>query len=304
MNRLNSAIFSAYKLFLDLNSRNEEIVHYHRSDEFLNKFGMTSPYKTGLCDPCTVEHEAKDEQLDVMLSHIKNIWTTYGDNDPFWSVITSEKFSRDSISDESKQEFYRSGEESCRFLTDSLKRNDISLDRLSSCLEFGCGTGRITGHLAKLFKNVIACDISKPHLKIAEEHAIRENIKNVSFRDIYSPHELSEIKKGVDVIFSMIVLQHNPPPLIAEYIKAFFKILNPGGVAFFQVPTHKKGYSFSIDRYLDDVDNINIMEMHALPQKAIFEIVRNNNFIVLEVREDSWVGDAGTISNTFLIQRL
>ena len=106
----------------------------------------------------------------------------------------------------------------------------------------------------------------------------------------------------VDFIYSVIVLQHNPPPIIHRVIVQFLKALNPGGVAFFQLPTYKEGYQFLLEEYLSEESPQEEMEMHVLPQRAVFEIVREENCKILEVVEDfstSW-----GLSNTFLVQKI
>jgi len=80
------------------------------------------------------------------------------------------------------------------------------------------------------------------------------------------------------------------------------RALNPGGIAFFQLPTYKEGYSFLLKEYLGNDSSQEEMEMHALPQNAVFEIVREENAKILEVVEDfstSW-----GLSNTFLVQKI
>jgi cyclopropane fatty-acyl-phospholipid synthase-like methyltransferase len=156
-----------------------------------------------------------------------------------------------------------------------------------------------------MFQTVIACDISKPHLKLAADWMREHDVDNIMLKDVYSPKEIAELTSGVDVIYSVIALQHNPPPLIAEYIKVLLSRLNPGGLAFFQVPTSKRGYSFLVDSYLNDLEQgkVDYMEVHAIPQKALFEIVRDQGCRLVEIREDAWVGDEATISNTLLVER-
>ena len=118
-------------------------------------------------------------------------------------------------------------------------------------MELGCGTGRVTAHLATVFSKVYGCDISKPHLQIAEENL--KKLNNIEFMKILTPDQLLIIDK-VNVVFSMIVLQYNAPPLIYKYIENILKVLKPGGIAFFQVPTYKKNYNFSINRYLKNIE--------------------------------------------------
>ena len=54
----------------------------------------------------------------------------------------------------------------------------------------------------------------------------------------------------VDLLYSVLVMQHNPPPVIAELLRAFLGRVNVGGFAFFQVPTYAENYEFTLDRYV------------------------------------------------------
>ena len=38
-------------------------------------------------------------------------------------------------------------------------------------------------------------------------------------------------------IYSMIVLQHIPPPLSESYLREFFRVLEPNGLLIFQLPS-------------------------------------------------------------------
>ena len=67
-------------------------------------------------------------------------------------------------------------------MTAWLRRNGIAgfgPDR--SCCEYGCGTGRVTAWLASSFSRVIACDISRSHLRLAESHLLNAGRRNVVF---------------------------------------------------------------------------------------------------------------------------
>jgi hypothetical protein len=45
------------------------------------------------------------------------------------------------------------------------------------------------------------------------------------------------------------------------------------------------------------------MEMHALSQRKIFEIIREEGGRVMEVLENRWTGSAKDLSNTFIVQK-
>ena len=86
-------------------------------------------------------------------------------------------------------------------------------------------------------------------------------------------------------------------------LKNLFACLNPGGVAYIQVPTYRNGYLFETERYLQTAQP-NTLEMHFLPQHEVFRIIADSDCTCLEIREDGMVGDESQmLSNTFLIQR-
>ena len=62
----------------------------------------------------------------------------------------------------------------------------------------------------------------------------------MTLRHVRTVDEMVNLER-VDLVYSLIVLQHNPPPVIRLIVRAFLKALNPGGVAYFQVPTTVAG---------------------------------------------------------------
>src|SRR3546814_2185546 len=74
-------------------------------------------------------------------------------------------------------------------------------------------------------------------------------------------------------LFRSIVLQHNPPPIIAKMIRSICQLLAAGGCAYFQVPTYFHGYRFNCNEYLSQSHEQHKIEMHAIPQSDIFETI-------------------------------
>jgi 2-polyprenyl-3-methyl-5-hydroxy-6-metoxy-1,4-benzoquinol methylase len=184
--------------------------------------------------------ESNPENIDVLFNHIQNVWKTLGETEPHWSVLSAPDFKQKSI-EKNKKIFYESGAGDINLLKNTLSRNGLSIDDYSSCLEYGCGLGRVTFYLASEFEKVYGCDISKSHLNAAYHYLTEQNIKNVEFLYIESLESLQSLPQ-VDLIFTLIVLQHNPPPLIAKIIEIFMQKLKPNGVALFQLPIYRKGY--------------------------------------------------------------
>jgi 2-polyprenyl-3-methyl-5-hydroxy-6-metoxy-1,4-benzoquinol methylase len=243
------------------------------------------------------------DDLQRLFAHIQETWQHLGETEPHWSVLSTEQFSRTSI-EQTKGTFYASGKSSAEALFATLKRNGLDPAAFRTCLEYGCGVGRVTRWLAARFDRVVAYDISQAHLESARAYLADHGVQNVQFHHVSQVEEMAQLPP-VDVIYSVIVLQHNPPPIIRMIIGAFLRALNKGGVAYFQVPTYRTGYRFSLPEYLSQEGQRGHIEMHVLPQKHIFDLVAGEGARMVEILEDNWTGArGGEVSNTFLIQRM
>jgi 2-polyprenyl-3-methyl-5-hydroxy-6-metoxy-1,4-benzoquinol methylase len=305
----------AYRLFLDRDPENDTVVDekaetcrstlelrrvFMRSEEFKSKNAVL-PTLSGHEPPITVEYSVSDEELQKIFTRIQSSWTSLGLDDPYYSVLTRGKFWKKLMSRKRIDEFYESGKQEVERIFKTLARNSIDHTSFRECLDFGCGAGRISRWLSEEFEKIHAYDVSGNYLKMAQKYLSEQEISNVEFHQVTSVDDLGGFPK-VDFVYSVIVLQHNPPPIIHRAIMQFMKALNPGGIAFFQLPTYKEGYRFLLEEYLNDESPQEEMEMHVLPQSAVFEIVREENGQILEVVEDfstSW-----GLSNTFLVQKI
>ena len=310
----------AYQLFLDRKPENlnvvEEKAKIHSNiqelrKEFLNseEFKKKNPIcpvlsMSGTEPPMLIENnlDLNDSNVNALFSHIQDVWEYLGQTEPHWSVTTQEQFKSYAIK-ENLSHFYESGFENANTLFKSLDRNAIDQTSFTSCLEYGCGLGRVTWALSKKFERVIGYDISKSHLQCAKSYFASKGINNVELHHISQPQEIRNFPK-VDVVYSVIVLQHNPPSLIYLILQELIRALNPGGIAFFQVPTYKMGYKFFLKDYLMEDHSNKEMEMHCLPQSEIFKIIHNENAKVIEILEDDWQGlEYHSRSNTFIVQK-
>ena len=248
-----------------------------------------------------VEVSVSDDMMARMFVRIQEQWSLLGVSEPFWSVVTQPQYYRDQF-EANKAQFNFSGDGLCYLFLSALRRNDINPNEIHSVFELGCGTGRITAYLAKQFNRVIAGDISLPHLDLAKTYLATEAIGNVELVHLHNMQAFYNLPK-VDAIFTVITLQHNPPPVSAWILRNLLNALNPGGVAYFQMPSYKNGYLFEAERYLNTPPP-STFEMHFLPQKDIFRIIAESNCHCLEIREDGMVGnDDQMLSNTFLVQK-
>jgi SAM-dependent methyltransferase len=248
-----------------------------------------------------VDVHVSNADLNTMIRHVEATWEQLGRLEPHWSVLTDERF-RAEAKGKNEAAFFASGEINAVTLRASAARYGIALEDYDSCFELGCGVGRITIWLARLFSHVVASDVSAPHLELAREALSKYACHNVELSKLGSLEDLENLPE-FDAFFSQIVLQHNPPPVMAYMLKTVLLKLRPGGIGYFQLPTYILGYRFSALDYLSQLTHTGRMEMHVLPQDVLFDLIEKSGCQLLEVREDNKAGIAKGVSNTVLIRK-
>lgn len=313
-----NSVVSAYQFILGRNPENETVIEQavsaYENEAQLRTALLTSPEFAGQVDGIiagqrfpidlwrglAIEVECDEKALQLLLTRVEQTWEKLGSDEPYWSVLTSAPFKSDQFLNNEEQ-FWTSGKHDVERLIRSMKQNGIAPSADWTCLEYGCGTGRMTYWLAQEFKSVVACDISSSHLALAQQKLRGLSSASVEWIRVSSLSALDRLP-AVDLVFSVIVLQHNPPPVIAYVLDKLLKSLRPGGVAHFQIPTFWRGYSFELDKYLKRVSNEE-METHVLPQRYVFEIARRNDCFPIEAQPDDRIGSPDTISTTFLLRK-
>ena len=311
------AVTWAYRLLLNREPESEDVIAEHISgapeisrlrEVFIGsgEFRARAPAALKLVlsgeEPArTVETSGNPVLLQRLFDHVNESWQHLGETDPYWSVLTSPQY-RGQPSQEDIARFFATGAGDVKRLQATLARLGIALDGNGTCIEYGCGLGRVTRHLAPHFARTIGVDISAAHLKLARELADAEGIGGIEWLHLDAIDRLAALPEA-DFIYSMIVLQHNPPPVIEKILLAFARLLKPGGIAYFQVPTYRVDYEFRLAEYLRDQVGCKQMEMHAFPQARVFEIFAEAGVVPLSVVEDGATGNRrGERSNTFVFE--
>ncbi|HEY7692767.1 MAG TPA: class I SAM-dependent methyltransferase [Gaiellaceae bacterium] len=106
--------------------------------------------------------------------------------------------------------------------------------RGGTCVEVGCGPGRMTTALAGRFDQVLAVDVSPAMLERARKHVAASNVRF----GLVSGEQLDGVDQGVaDVVICYLVLQHLPAREVVEaYLREFARVLAPEGEAYVQIP--------------------------------------------------------------------
>ncbi len=272
--------------------------------EYKDKLSTTLPIFDVYQESPKIDINITSEKRQQLFNHIQKNWTDFGSAEPWWSVLTHPQYKTANISDTARDEFYKSGSSACRHIRATLTRCGLRMnfDQLN-CLEFGCGAGRNLVHLARMFAHVTGVDISRPHLDKAAMAMDRYGLDNTGLLRLSDIADIDGYDK-YDFIYSIIVLQHNPPPLIAEIIARLCNRLNRNGLFLFQVPDSIHGYEFDITAYLDNLSQETAMEMHALPQSEVNKIIAANDCRILEIHPDKDTGTHRICSYNYLVQKM
>lgn len=229
------------------------------------------------------------------LKEIASNWSKLGESDPYWAVLTYPQYINNKWD---KRKFYKTGEAHFTYVMQPFK--DHIQFPINKVLDFGCGPGRLTFQFAKVANSVIGVDISKPMIDLAIETKLFEDkcTFHVNDRD-----DLSIIESdSVDLVFSFITLQHNPPKIVEKYLREFMRVSkrNKGKILFNMVTSPPLYYK--IAHKLLSQKGLNLirrsiyrkahtMEMNWLSDQKIQHIFSENGFKLLKKEKDISVGE-------------
>ena len=162
----------------------------------------------------------------------KRNWEEFAAQDPFWAVLAQpdRKYGR-----WEREDFYRTGEAQIAEVMDHAAQFDRP-ERHEAALDFGSGVGRLTRALAARFDRAVGVDISQTMV----DNATRFNadVENVSFQVNARPDLRAFDDASFDLVNTRIVLQHLPDRATIEgYLAEFLRVLRPGGLLAFQLPS-------------------------------------------------------------------
>jgi len=111
--------------------------------------------------------------------------------------------------------------------------------RGGTCVEVGCGPGRMTAALAERFDRVLALDVSPAMLEQARA-AVPD--PRVEFRAVSGERLDGVDDASADVLVCYLVLQHLPTrDAVRTYFSEFARVLAPSSEAFVQLPVLDDG---------------------------------------------------------------
>ena len=158
-------------------------------------------------------------------------WQILGRQDPYFGVLTDERFRRDRITAEDLEAFFRTGRDEVAALIADCRKHfgEVSTSRT---LDFGCGVGRLLIPSARLSERSVGIDISDAMREEAASNCSRSNCRNV--RLVRSLDEL-DVSETFTFIYSYIVLQHIDTRRGLDIVDALLGRLDKGGCAALHV---------------------------------------------------------------------
>ena len=156
-------------------------------------------------------------------------WVAWGELDPLYGVATKREHAQTGPNPWTDDRFYRLGASDWDGFRSKWEQYGL---RPGTCVEIGCGAGRMTAHLARYFHTVHGLDVSEGMI----DYARPRMPDNVSLHRT-AGLEIPMPDGSADAIFSTHVLQHlSSPEAAAAYFQEMHRVLAPRGSIMIHVP--------------------------------------------------------------------
>jgi len=160
-------------------------------------------------------------------------WEKWGKNDPYFGVLTHNKFRTKNLDPAAKAEFFELGNSDISHVVATIKQHIKPSFSPLKALDYGCGTGRLVIPLSRIATSVVGVDISDSMLREAQANCNERSIKNVSF--VKADDALSNLDGTFDFIHSYIVLQHIATSRGKKIVRGLLNRLEENGVGALQI---------------------------------------------------------------------
>jgi SAM-dependent methyltransferase len=208
------------------------------------------------------------------LRQLQSHWDTFGRLDPMWAILTTDEKRGGKWE---HGEFFATGRNEIGQIVEYVKGLGMPKAwRLA--LDFGCGVGRLTQALAEHFDRATGVDIAPSMVEEARKHNRHGGRCEYHLND---RDDLSVFASGTfDLIYSNIVLQHMRPEYSRRYVREFVRVLAPGGVAVFQLPSEHRAAADTAGRSFPPALPGSAFRAEITPDPAAVEVAAGEMFTV------------------------
>jgi SAM-dependent methyltransferase len=227
------------------------------------------------------------------IEELQQHWEAFAQANPMWAVLTSTR-------EWDERAFFETGVQEIDAIMQHIAALSIQIAH-DRALDFGCGLGRLSQALARHFEHVDGIDIAPSMIEQARK------FNQFGDRVEYRVNSVDNLRVFEDsrfnFIYSNITLQHMSPRYSKNYILEFLRVLKPGGLCVFQVPSElKEGNSLKAaikgalpDSVMESYRSLKFrlkgggprMEMHGIPKQQVIELVEKHGGRVLDAPPDT-----------------
>lgn len=170
-------------------------------------------------------------------------WERWGRQDPYFGVITSDRYRSDRLTPEARAEFFATGEAHVSGVLDQCRALFDPAFAPRRILDFGCGVGRLVIPFARVCEEVVGVDVAQSMLDEAIRNCRERGVANASF--VVSDDSLSRVTGRFDLVHSAITLQHIEVERGREIVRRLVELVDDGGVGALQITYGKHRYAES-----------------------------------------------------------
>ena len=163
-------------------------------------------------------------------------WEKWGSMDPYFGVLSVDEYKQQNLSDEARDDFFRTGEQHVDWILATIRRVFAAEFEPRRTVDFGCGVGRLAVAFARRGSAVVGVDVSTSMLAEARSNCDRQDVRNVDL--VLSDDELSAVEGEFDLVHSCLVLQHIPWKRGDKLIDELIKRVRSGGIIAIQFYYH------------------------------------------------------------------
>jgi hypothetical protein len=154
-------------------------------------------------------------------------WEKWGARDPYFGVLTHDRYRASTITADDYLEFFESGHGHVEAVLASCRRHFGESFQAQRVLDFGCGVGRVLLPFAELCEAVVGVDVSESMLAEARRNCARFGVTNATF--VRADDTLSAVEGQFDLVHSTIVFQHIESDRGLDLIARLVELVAPGG---------------------------------------------------------------------------
>lgn len=134
-------------------------------------------------------------------------WEKWGAANPYFGVFSEDRFRHRSLDDQARTAFFASGKRHVASLWRMLSTRSPNAEHWvpASCLDFGCGVGRLLLPFAERVNVAVGVDVSNSMLVECSKNVQASGLGNITLTS-----SLAGVKTQFSLVHSYIVFQHIP----------------------------------------------------------------------------------------------